>query len=213
LDVDASVAGNRYLGSPFVSSLAALSACSWVSSPAFSIIWSRSWTVIERDAFAALRILTAAGTDFGPVFFDIFRLLAGIYEPTPQDAIGIAHEELDERVVFDPAMVPKASSTARPHVDASAGIDPGRFTELVVLLLDRSVGVFKDGLVEILVAPLIGQRFQPGQSSRLDEIVMEGSQVASVVRVQEIEAEPQTDHRGDHGGRLLPPPVPSPQRL
>ena len=142
-----STGGSRYLGFPAVSSLAAFSACSWVSSPALSIIWSRSWTVIVREAFAALRIFTAAGINFALTFFAIFCLFDGIYEPAPQDAIGIPHKELNESVVFDPTGIPKASPTARPHVDSSAGIDPGRFAELVILLLDRGVGVFKDGPV------------------------------------------------------------------
>jgi len=111
------------------------------------MIWSRSWSVIERDAFAALRIFTPAGINFGLIFLDIFCLVDGIYEPAPQDAIGIPHKELNESVMFDPTGIPKASPTARPHVDASAGIDPGRLAELVVLLLDRGVGVFKDGFV------------------------------------------------------------------
>ena len=37
------------------------------------MIWSRSWTVIVRDAFAALRIITAAGINFGLIFFDIWK--------------------------------------------------------------------------------------------------------------------------------------------
>src|SRR4051794_1945544 len=57
--------GSRYLGSPAVSSSAAFSACSWVSSPALSMTWSRCGTVIELDAFAALRIFTVAGINFG----------------------------------------------------------------------------------------------------------------------------------------------------
>ena len=35
--------------------------------------WRRYRTVIERDAFATLRILTAAGMDFGSISFDIVR--------------------------------------------------------------------------------------------------------------------------------------------
>src|SRR4051812_48927083 len=107
--------------------------------------WSRSWTVIVRDAFAALRIFTAVGINFGLIFFGILRLLDRIDEPAPQYAFGIPHEELNESVVFNPTGIPKAAPTARSHVDASAGIDPGRLAEPVVLLLDRGVGVFKDG--------------------------------------------------------------------
>src|SRR5262245_13699593 len=67
----------RYLGLPPASSLATPSACSGVNSPALSMSWSRSRFVIEREAFAALRIFTAAGVDLGLTFFDIACLLDG----------------------------------------------------------------------------------------------------------------------------------------
>jgi hypothetical protein len=63
----------RYSGFPAVSVSAAVSAGSRVSNPALSMTWSRSRTVIERDAFATLRILTATEMDFGSISFDIVR--------------------------------------------------------------------------------------------------------------------------------------------
>ena len=68
--------------------LAAFSACSRVSSPALSMIWNRSRTVMARDALAALRIITAAGMDFGSIFLDIVRLLDGIRRLILREASG-----------------------------------------------------------------------------------------------------------------------------
>jgi hypothetical protein len=72
------------------------------------------------------------------IFFGILCLLNGLYEPASQDAISVSHKKLDECAVFDPTGVPKASATARPHIDTSSGIDLGGFGESFILMFDAN---------------------------------------------------------------------------
>ena len=69
------------LGFPAVSSLAAFSACSWVSSPASEHDLEPLLDRHRTGCLRRLRIFTAAGINFALIFFDIFCLLDGIYEP------------------------------------------------------------------------------------------------------------------------------------
>ncbi len=78
---DAPARRDRYSGLSVISTGVAFWACSRVTRPALSMSWSRSRTDIEREAFAALRIVSAAGVDFGLIFFGVSRLLDRVDEP------------------------------------------------------------------------------------------------------------------------------------